>query len=384
MMKRVLRGGLLVIALSVMTTGCWDAKELEQMIYFNALAFDYKDGEYTCYSQIVNFGNLGKQEGSSRMPEEVWVGRGYGRTLDMATDNLYPSSQQRISWAHVKAVVLSEEALKHGRYDEMFDSFNRYPEIRHEMSLYTTREPLETLLTARPILNISAFYTRLINPEDSYRQFSVVHPMTIREMGKYLHEPAVTMAVPYMKVNKERWKHNLKEHPMMEVNGAAFVKNKKYKGSLDREKLMGLRWVQKGAARAPVYLFNEKGPVAVLALSKPKCKIEYRLVDGKPRFSLQIKAAGPVIERTQPVNESELTALAAKKIEEEVRNLFREGLNIKADVLGLEETIYRKDPQLWKQLTQGEDLPLDEQSVEKVEVKAKVVSTGKMKLQDSN
>lgn len=380
MRGRLLRGGLLVLALSVMVTGCWDAKELEQMIYLNALGFDYKDGEYTTYAQIVNFSNLGKQEGGARMPEEVWVGRGYGSTIDIATDNLYPSSQQRISWAHVKGVVLSEAALKTGQYDEMFDSFNRYPEIRHEMSFYATKESLEKLLTAKPILNQSAFYTRLINPKDIYRQYSLIKPLTIRELGKYLHEPASTMAVPFLRVNSERWKANEKGHPVMEVDGAAFVKNKKYKGSLDRIKLLGMRWVQKGSSRAPVYLRNEKGPVGVLALLKPKCKIKYRIVDGKPRFSLQIKASGPVIERTQAVDEKELIKLGTKKVEEEVRGLYREGLSIQADVLGLEETLYRKDPKLWKKLTKGGDLSLDEQTLENVEVKVKLISTGKMKL----
>ncbi|TCP59582.1 Ger(x)C family germination protein [Tumebacillus sp. BK434] len=366
--------------LAVLLVGCWDAKELEQVIYINALGFDYQKDVYSAYAQVINFANLGKTTTGTRTPEEVWVGRGYGHTVDSSTDNLFLTVQQRISWAHIKGVLLSERVLQHGRYDQLFDAYVRYPEIRFEQSLFATRDSIEQVLTATPLLHISSLYTRFINPHDTYNQNSDVAPISLREFIKRLEEPSCTIVLPYLKVNDTRWRRNMKDHRVMEADGVGFIKNKKYKGTLEPDQVKGLRWVQKESIRSTVCLFEGKKAVASLSLIKPDRKTTFRMQDGKPRFTVTIKAAGKLVESLEYKSEHQLTALAAQQVEKEVRELFLEGVKMQTDVLGLEETLYRAEPKLWQRLTQGQDLVLEKQTLEKIDVKVSLRGTGKLQM----
>jgi Ger(x)C family germination protein len=383
-MKRAAAAVYLLLAGTLLSSGCWDAKELEETLYLNAMGIDYKDGSYIVYTQLINFTNVGKSESGVRRPESVWIGRGYGPTLDIATDNIYSSAQQSISWAHVKGIVIGEAALKHGEFDKILDAYHRYPETRNEIIVYGTAGSIEDLFTAVPVLNLSPIYSRLISPMDIHNQFSVLDPVTMREFDMGLHEPARTLIFPYLVVSKNRWTENKDSHPSIKIDGTAILKQGTFKGVLNTSEEKGLRWVQKKSSRAPLYLTEQGKPVGVISITKPKAKVKMRLENGVPRFSLQVKADGTIIESLASKSTKEYAEMGEKKMEEEIRELYKSGLKIHADPLQLEETLYREDPQLWQRLTQHGDLQLDEKSLEAVETKIKVSSSGKNKLQKKN
>lgn len=371
---------LLVLALSVFSVGCWDTKEIEQMVYVNAIGIDFKEGQYSIYAQAISFSNLAKKEaGGQQSPDQIWVGRGFGRTIDSATDNLYPSSQTQVSWGHMKAVILSDSALKRGAYHEMLDAFARFGEIRSELYIFATQEPLVDLLTAHPILNLSSLFTQMVNPESNYQQFSIISPVSMREFNAYLREPSRTLICPYLSVTPKRWSVNKKYFSVMQISGAAMIKNGKYKGNLFGDEMRGLHWTQKKVGRAVLYVYEQDHPIATINFEHPKSKIKVHSDGNTPRFSIEIKASGAVNEMMQPRSEKDLTKQSEQQIADHVRKTYQAALKKGADVLQLEAALYQKDPKLWRSLNKKGPI-LDEQSLQSIDVKVNLASSGALKL----
>ena len=60
-MKRIL---MLLSMLSLLLSGCWDNKEVQDINYITALGIDYKDNKYIIYVQMLDFATIAKQESS--------------------------------------------------------------------------------------------------------------------------------------------------------------------------------------------------------------------------------------------------------------------------------------------------------------------------------
>nr|WP_231571358.1 hypothetical protein [Paenibacillus sp. VKM B-2647] len=72
----------ILIALLVITTGCWNIKEIQNISYATAIGFDYRDGKYIVYLQLIDFSSVAKLEGQQKSREApVWVGKGTGASF---------------------------------------------------------------------------------------------------------------------------------------------------------------------------------------------------------------------------------------------------------------------------------------------------------------
>lgn len=57
-----LAAGVVVL---ISQTGCWDMKTIQDTNYMTAIGFDFKDGKYIVYGQMLDFASVAKQEGGS-------------------------------------------------------------------------------------------------------------------------------------------------------------------------------------------------------------------------------------------------------------------------------------------------------------------------------
>lgn len=161
-MKRV---WILVCLTSLLLSGCWDNNEVQDINYITALGVDYKDEKYIIYVQMLDFATIAKQESNKQTEKApIWVGRGTGTTLTEALIDLYTSSQQRVSWGHVTALVLSESVLKPKLLAQVFDLTNRSQEIRYTKWIYGTKDKMEDLFTVSPFFQLSPCIHCFMNP----------------------------------------------------------------------------------------------------------------------------------------------------------------------------------------------------------------------------
>jgi spore germination protein KC len=371
----------LVLILLVGETGCWDSKVIQSMAYVTAIGIDYKEGRFITYVQVLNFMNVAKTETvevGKNVP--VWIGKGEGATFIEALSSIYASSQLRMYWGHVKAIVFSEAIINNKEAIlQAYDAINRYREIRYNILLYGTKENFSDILTQKSIFNLSPLDTIMDTPEDSYAQISAIQPQYGYKIIAELNERGRTVFLPSLAITKQVWQEDHKNKTMFIVNGAYIIKEQQLAAWLSVDDLKGERWFHKKTRRIIVTIPHNKNPKATLVLIKPLHKIEPLIEQDEVRFNLYIEAHAHVEEMTENMSIQTMKEQAVKAVQDEILASYQKGLSTQTDLLNLFGEVYRNYPQAWRRLNDEGKLVLKEDTLNKIDVKVEIMHTGKYK-----
>ena len=361
-------------------TGCWGARNIDQLVYIDAIGVDYKDHHFIVYVQLISFTGLAKVEtGGAQEKTSVAVGKFTGETFNIATDELYTSIQRMVSWGHVKSIVFTKRALKKVVLEDVLDILDRYNEIRPTLWVYATDEPLKKIFEATPLLHTTPFYSLLSNPEELFQQSSFIRPIRLNRFVADMDEDSKTARLPYLNIASRSWAENEKEKPMLNVKGICFVDHYELQQCIDRSKLLGIRWFEKDISRTPIYVKKGNKVVASIVILKPKPKISYQIKGNTPVFNIKVSGKGSVVELREKLTEKQLIRLAQKTVEEEIRSLYKLGLKYDMDILNLSEAMYRQKPEDWKKFSENGKIPLTDENLKKIKVKISIDTSGKEK-----
>src|SRR5690606_25120406 len=135
---------MFVILLLLTLTGCWSRYEVQNLNYATALGIDYQNDQYILYVQLLDFSTVAKLEGQQKAEQPpVWVGKGEGSSFTEAANDLYITSQQRLNFGQISAILFSERMLQANKVGEVLELINRYREIRYLSWMFSTSEPIE-------------------------------------------------------------------------------------------------------------------------------------------------------------------------------------------------------------------------------------------------
>ncbi|OAS20586.1 hypothetical protein A8708_18755 [Paenibacillus oryzisoli] len=369
------------VGVLISQTGCWDMKTIQDTNYMTAIGFDYKDGKYIVYGQMLDFASVAKQEGGqSGKPPMIWVGKEEGATVSDAFNRLYRTSQQRVFWGHVGAYLFSKSALDQG-IGKFTDGSVRYSETRFTQWVYSTNESIEAIFSVIPFFNVSPINSILMQPVEAFRQHSFIPPHRLFWVASKLREPGYTVMLPTLDIDDTVWAKNEKPDSKLRVNGA-YSLNKQYKLEWVSEKqFLGARWLNQYTSRTPIVVYREGKPVQTVNV-KPKAHIKVRVQGGQAFFDIEVKAPLGVAEIFEGVGESELEQLVAKQIKEEIEQTFKLGKSRSIDVYSLEHILYRDKFKEWAKMTNYGVNPLTEYELGNVTVKATVLHSGMLKMKE--
>ncbi|WP_144938721.1 Ger(x)C family spore germination protein [Paenibacillus sp. 32O-W] len=368
-----------VLLLPFFLTGCWSRYEVQNMNYVTAVGIDYADGQYIIYAQLLDFSTVAKLEGQQKAEQpQVWIGRGKGISFTEAANDLYSTSQQRLNWGQISAILFSERLLKERKVGEVLELIDRYREIRYLAWVFSTRDPLDEVLIATPFFRLSPKASILHNPEQNYRQRSILAPIRLQKFVMDSNEKAKTSYIPELSIRKDRWKENQKPHELLRYSGIQIYDKDKYYARMSLEEIKGLPWLNKHTIRLPVDLFSDNKLVAVLVAEKPEYDVKPRVKYDKAYFDISVKVKAGVNELHADVTEQELTQLAQKEIEHQIRQTFQTAFEKRIDIYNLGESLFRRNPYAWKRIASGTVLNKD--SLRTINVNVQIVYSGRYKL----
>lgn len=340
-------------------TGCWDAKELQNVNYVTAVGIDYSEGKYKVYVQVLDFSSIAKgDEPKSPEPVPLYIGESTGPTLIEAFNNLLKTSQRRINWGHVGAVIYSDAALKNG-VEKIEQAMHRHGEYRYTPWMFGTQEPIEEIFGVTGFYRLPALYTILYRPRDLYKVRSYIKPIRMHKFVSIYQNPGGTAFIPSISVDKETWKEQvLKKNPKytLKINGVYPVTRGKSKKRMTYEEVAGLRWVQPHTKDTPVKIVQngkEKGSVDII---NPSADIHQVMETGKPKFTIKVKAEGTLAGLAKNISSNKIEQLVEKQIKKEILTTYQHGINKNVDVYNLKSILFHnrmnserlKDVQLTK------------------------------------
>jgi spore germination protein KC len=367
--------------LTMLLTGCWGSKEIEHMIYVNTIGVDYVDNKVVVYIQMVNFSGIAKKEAGQTQEQKTFIGKAEGDSFDTAIFNLYASSPQRIVWSNVKTIVFSEAALKESRViNQVLDVWDRYYEFRYTVWTMATKDPMEKVLTTPSIADLSVIYSQLNSPMRTYEQSSIIAPLYLYKFIWKWKEKAETVQLPFIEIAPD-WTSNNEPSPNISMTGLCFLQNEQFRGCLKSDDILGVRWLEKKTQRTPLFLKEKQTVLAVIVMSKIKSSIHPKMKDGKPAFDIKVSMQGTLPELSANLNRTELEQKAIKEINNQITGTYLKGLKINADVYGLSGIFYRDLPKEWNKLNDKSMIPLDSNSIDKIEIKVNLTSGGISKIE---
>lgn len=370
------------LLISIGLSGCWDNKTIQDINYITALGIDYEDGNYIIYTQSMDFSTLAKQEASKQSSSEnnAVIGKGKGKTLDLAITSIHRASQMRIAFQHVTAIVLTEKALK-ADIKHIFDVIYRYYEIRYRPWMYATRESVKELFSLKTLFNESARLSLLHDPREPYKQRSMIPPIQFVQFTKQLREPDQTLLLPSLKINRSNWNEGEQNFPQNEIHGAYTLQNGKYKGWFSISDMIGMRWVSPQTEVTPLTIEEEGREIGYVSVRDPKIKTTFQMVDGRPSFRIHVKVKGELEEGLAAISEKEIKQKAQEKIRQEIYDTYRKGIDKQTDVYSLAHLWYRSDHHSWKQTNpQEREEAIRHLQMENITVEMKLTHTGMTKL----
>ncbi|PWW01259.1 Ger(x)C family germination protein [Paenibacillus cellulosilyticus] len=370
------------ITLCLVLAGCWSSSEIQSVMYVKAIGLDYKGGNFHIYVQTFDFSSVAKTDSSGKANESpgIWVGHGKGKTMNLAINNLYQTAQMHMAWGHVTAMVLSESLLNSNYVEGVLDMINRYPEARYTTWVFGTRMPIDKLFTVTSIFNMSPLESILHNPLPSFREDSLLRPLQTMTFMADLHARSSRAYLPSISYNDKSWNQNENSHDLLFLEGVFFERNDSTPGYVNKNRLFGFSLMDSNMRKAPLMIEQNGVPIGVISIGLPKIKIKPIVRGNEVHFKIKASYYGSLYEYLEPMSYEEMAKLTADTAKKYIMNTYIEALKKNIDVYNLENRLYRKHPKLWRKLSNnGSVLILNENSIESLDVKVRIIYNGKYK-----
>ncbi|WP_409345797.1 Ger(x)C family spore germination protein [Paenibacillus sp. MBLB4367] len=366
----------------LLLSGCGNAKDADMLDYINGIGIDYADNEYIVYFQMLSVSNIAKSEGSN--PTEntpLWIGKGRGKTITEAVAKIYESSPKEIFWGHTTGLLLTENLLRSPEMKTYIREFDRFHETRYTSWVFATSDPIEKVFTVKPSFEQTRLLTRLHNPEDGYKQYSMIRPLMLHDFVADYYDDGRSTLLPSLKVTGDTWEKDNAKKSSFTLGGVHVFQKNKYKGFIPAEKFVGARWLENETEQSFLTVEHGGKIAAMLKLIKPKSDIRIIREDGRIRYGVTVSATAILSNKMTDISMNDLQKAAEKKVAEQIRLTFQEGLNLDADVLQLNQKLHRFHYKLWKAVHPGGggSAALTADSLGPVDVHVSITLTGKYK-----
>ncbi|WP_186673394.1 Ger(x)C family spore germination protein [Sporosarcina sp. BP05] len=358
---------ILLMLLTTILTGCWDANEPERMLYINGIGADYKDGQYEVYAQIISFANIAKSDQPPTDQPQSEIGYAKGKTLDEAIHELYHSVDQSILWGNLNYVVVSEELLKNVKLSPVVDMFTRFRQTRYRIWTYVTKDPVKDVLLVRPVLNKAITSSKLSDPKNSFQQESFVEPLNFRELIIGLDEPSHEVMIPLITV-EENWESMTESIKAPVLSGVGVVTPKGFKGFISGDKARGIQWMTNKTKKGEVTFESNGGHYVTMTIEKVNVIVEPIVEKGEVKFDIDVRLNATVSTIDGKVTYDSLAKGIKKEVEKEIMITYEEAIKKDIDIYHLSEQLYRKNVKAWKKYHIDGQVELTKDSIRKLTV----------------
>jgi len=372
----------------ILTTGCWDRKELNNLAIASGIGIEKKDGTYKVTVQIENAGEIAKKSASGSVAP-VATFQTNGKTVFEALRKMSTVSPREIYVAHLRFVVISEELAREG-IGKALEFFSRYANFRTDFNVFVAHQSavtniLTTLTQIEKIPGISIFSSI----RSSVRTWGEFQEISIDQLTSKIESDTTGAVLPGLSFSgDEEISKNMSNiqnslsPAHIKLHGMAVFKKDRLKGWLNETESIGLNFTQNTIKETVVHVpCGNEGNMAV-DIVHARAKVKGWIENEKPRGGIELYIEGNIGEIACPIDVSKtenillLEKNTNKTIEKYVNSALKKSQHsFRSDIFGFGEAVNRSSPQKWEAIKKKWDALFVDLPVE-VTVKAKLRSSG--------
>ncbi|MDD2203282.1 MAG: Ger(x)C family spore germination protein [Bacilli bacterium] len=357
---------VLLIALILCTTGCWNYKELNEIAIIGAIGIDYDDEKelFDISVQILNAKKTSSGSSSgSEQQSPVTVYQSKAKTIHEALRNIVLESPKKLYLGHLEILVFGEGfAKKH--LEDGVDFFLRDLESRKVFNIVLAKEdkasniikiltPLEGM-PAHSILQsiLSASKNKGIATDITYDEFL----SQIYANGTEAVIPTIIIDGKVSDGTDSKDTSTTAPKTKLRIGTLGIFEDFKLKGYLDQDESIGYNLLQNNLDYS-IFSFpcDDKKNYAAVEMNSAKSKVSLSIKDDKPKADIKISIEANLTEYNCKSNLSdekvieEISKKAAKNIKGKIDKVIKasqEKYNI--DFIGFGEQVYLNNYSYWK------------------------------------
>ncbi len=358
MKKRI----LMLLISSLVLTGCWDKRELDELAITMAIGVDESDVGYLVTAQVVVPLEVSIEGNTGNSP--ITQVRAEGETVSEAIRKLAKIVPREIYPGHLRILVISETVAEKG-IGEIVDYFSRNWEMRSDFYVVVAKE-----MTAEEILNVStaietipanSMFNMLNVAQETWSSTRGIHINDlISDIGSDGKEAVVTGIEVIGDEELGSSKKNVETitpKARLRLLDLGVFKKDKLVGWLTEEESIGYNKVSNQVKSSVTTLSCPEGGTMAIEMVRANSEIKAKINNGTPEVEVKIKTEGNIaevdcqIDLMKAENITKLEKLYSEKVKEVMQKsitTLQEDFN--ADIFGFGEAVHRADAKVWKKL----------------------------------
>ncbi|MDQ0337901.1 spore germination protein [Caldalkalibacillus uzonensis] len=390
-----MRKGLVVVLLiCLVLSGCWDRREIEEIGFVMAVAFDPSrdqerlareaeqetrtpvhehDRRFSATFQVAIPSQLTQSTEGPRNGLQPFFNITASDLTNFKIGRNLASRRSRImNYEHLKVILINEELARQGLLEHLIDFYIRDHEMRRRTHILITKGEARSILEDKlPLEDMPALSIEMTD-ENYTRVLESIEPTEIGDVSaRVLGQESYLIS----RITKG-------EKGDLKVAGAAVFlgKTNQMVGWLGEEDVKGYNWIMGNAKNGVLETEYEQGHMIVFETDKMSTKVTYERHQEINRFHVEIRAEGSLgeswlhqIEINDEQNIRKLEQSVAKKIEEQAsRVLHKMQTEFYTDIFQLGQKIKQNDYAYWKHIKENWDGENGEFRKAEVDITAKV------------
>ncbi len=343
---------LAITCLFICLTGCWGSHELTDYGFLMGVSLDQtKDGRIELnahvYSPIQTIGGAASS-GKQAYTTIKTVNKSVMETF--RTIPLYLG--RKAQGSHMRVVLIGEQFAKKNDLGEILDLFYRDHEIQLSTLIIITKGKASDYWKNKPVIERTMGQQLRTIIESSSKYSAKIKQSTLLDVALQLNSKGKTAIIPYLKSTKKK--------PIVPYgSGVAIIRKGKmvdHLSSNDTEKILILTNESKnGIIEFPCLDGGNKKNIKMEVLEplSLKTKVLPEFTKHLPKVRISTKIDGLISELhcssiTTNKDVKKLEVHIEKTMKKELAAVIARLQEKKMDVIDIGNTVYKKDPALWK------------------------------------
>lgn len=353
----------LLMILTILLSGCWSKRELNELAIVAALGIDKVDNEFDITVQVVIPGEISsKQPTSGRSPVITYHSK--GATVFEAIRKMTTLTARKLYFSHLQIVVLGDELAREG-IGKPLDLISRDHEFRNDFDVIVAHDATaeEVLNVLTPIEKVPA--NKMLNSlRTSEKTWGTTQSIKIDELINTLNNKETSVVMSAIEIHGDKSvgmeQTNVKKSKAsayLRYAGLAVFKEDKYIGLLTEDESRSLGFLKDKIESTIETLACPKGGTLSTEITHSKTKIKGKFENGSPKINVSIDVNQNVgeVECNIDLTKEKSLHYVNKKTEELIKKRIEKTISTvqqsyRVDIFGFGEALHRTNPKEWKKI----------------------------------